>query len=540
MLSCYVCATAVGWILRMREHVLLRLLVAATVSHLLVGVAAAQTLPRAHDGRPNLEGIWMAVNRAAYDLEDHTARHDRPAGRSVVDEGAIPYQPWAAEQRQVNFENRATADPLASCFLPGVPRVMALEYPFHILQTDEHVAITFEWQQVHRLVYIDTEPPLYAGVESWMGNSRGRWDGDVLVVEVTDQNDQTWLDAAGNFHSNAMHVTERYSLRDADTIDYEATIDDPQVFTRPWTLRMVLKRQAHLDRILEYQCQAEKSEANGDFERDVRSWYPAPIPAENAPFDADAGARPPVPATPPDVPRLADGSPDISGYFMADAGGANYGLEARARDGLMPPSRGQVVDPIDGTLPYQDWARTERIDRALPHRGYDDPTAHCFLAGVPRSHYVPAPFFVVQSGDHIVVLHERMSWRHIFLDGRDFLPDRIRLWQGHSVGRWDGDTLVVESRNFNGKAWLNEIGDVVTHAQTVVETFTPIAQDQVIYRATVSDPIAYTRPWTIEMPFNRSDDELLEVACLEDNGDLQHLKDVRDEYRAGQGQGERS
>ncbi len=540
MLSCYVCATAVGWILHMREHVLLRLLVAAAVSHLLVGIAAAQTLPRAQDGRPNLQGIWMAVNRAAHDLEDHAARHDMPAGLSVVDGGAIPYQSWAAERRQVNFDNRATADPLGNCFLPGVPRVMALEHPFHILQTDGHVAITFEWQQVHRLVYIDTEPPRYAGVESWMGNSRGRWDGDVLVVEVTDQNDQTWLDAAGNFHSNAMHVTERYSLRDADTIDYEATIDDPEVFTTPWTLRLVLKRQTHLGRILEYQCQAEKSEANGDFERDVRTWYPAPIPAENAPFDADAGAQLPVPATPPDVPRLADGSPDISGYFMADAGGANYGLEAREREALMPPSRGQVVDPIDGTLPYQDWARAERIDRELPHRGYDDPTAHCFLAGVPRSHYVPAPFFVVQGEDHIVVLHERMSWRHIFLDGRDFLPDRIRLWQGHSVGRWEGDTLVVESRNFNGKAWLNELGDVVTHAQTVVETFTPVAQDQVIYRATVSDPIAYTRPWTIEMPFNRSDDELLEVACLEDNSDLQHLKDVRDEYRAGQGQGERS
>ena len=542
MLPCYVSANAFHWILLMTEHMFPRILVAATASYLLVGVAAAQTLPRAQDGRPNLQGIWMAVDRAAYDLEDHPARHDMPAGRSVVDEMAIPYQPWAAEQRRANFENRATADPLASCFLPGVPRVMALEYPFHVFQTDEHVAITFEWQQVHRLVYIDTEPPRYAGVESWMGNSRGHWEDDVLVVTVTDQNDRTWLDAAGNFHSNAIHVVERYSLRDADTIDYEATIDDPQVFMRPWTLRLTLKRQTHLDRILEYQCQAEKEEANGDFERDERTWYPAPIPPENAPFDADAGAQLPLPAPPPpsDLPRLADGSPDISGYFMADAGGANYGLEARERDNLTPPSRGQVVDPIDGTLPYQAWARAERIDRELPHRGYDDPTAHCFLAGVPRSTYVPAPFYVLQPDGYIVLLHERMSWRQIFMDDRDFLPDDIRLWQGHSVGRWDGDTLVVESRNFNGKVWLNEVGDVVTHAHTVVETFTPVAPNQVIYRATVSDPIAYTRPWTIEMPLNRSDDELLEVACLEDNGDLQHLKDVRDEYRAGQTQGDRS
>ena len=123
------------------------------------------------------------------------------------------------------------------------------------------------------------------------------------------------------------------------------------------------------------------------------------------------------------------------------------------------------------------------------------------------------------------------------MDGREHPPDEIRLWQGSSVGRWEGDTLVVESQNFNGKAWLNETGDVISHAQTVVETFTPVSATQVIYRATVSDPIAYTRPWTIEIPFNRDDQELLEVACLEDNGDLQHLKDVRDAYRARQSQG---
>lgn len=538
LLACYVSPRALDRVSLMMKYSFLTVWVATALSYSLVGVAAAQTLSVAGDGRANLQGIWMAVNRAAYDLEDHPARHDMPAGRSVVDGGTIPYQPWAAEQRQANFETRATADPLESCFLPGVPRVMALEHPFHIFQTDEHVAITFGWQQVYRLVYIDTEPPLYAGVESWMGNSRGRWEDDVLVVTVTDQNDRTWLDAAGNFHSNAMHVTERYSLRDADTIDYEATIDDPEVFTRPWALRLVLKRQTQLDRILEYQCQAEKEEANGDFERDERTWYPAPIPADNVPFDADAGGQLPVLASLPDVPRLADGSPDISGYYLADAGGANYGLEARESDDLMPPSRGQVIDPADGTLPYRAWARAEQIDRGFPHRGYDDPTAHCFVAGVPRSTYVPAPFYVLQPEGHVVLLHERMSWRQVFLDGRGFLPDPIRLWQGHSVGRWDGDTLVVESRNFNGKAWLNEFGDVVTHAQTVVETFTPVAPNQVIYRAMVADPIAYTRPWTIEMPLNRSDDELLEVACLEDNRDLQHLREVRDEFRATQRQGD--
>jgi hypothetical protein len=129
-----------------------------------------------------------------------------------------------------------------------------------------------------------------------------------------------------------------------------------------------------------------------------------------------------------------------------------------------------------------------------------------------------------------------MSWRQIRLNDDEFLPDSMRLWMGDSIGRWENDQLIVESRNFNGKAWLNEAGDVVSHAQTVVETFTPVADGRIIYRATVADPIPYTRPWTIEMPFNRMDEQLLEVACLEDNNDLQHLRDVRDEWRAEHGQ----
>jgi len=503
---------------------------------LVAGAASAQTLPRTADGKPNLQGIWQVQNRAAYDLEDHVARHDMPAGQGVVVGGKIPYQPWALEQKLANFAARASADPLANCYLPGVPRIMTLDYPFHIFQTPEHVAITFEWSQVHRLIYTNGEPPLYAGIESWMGDSRGRWEGDVLVVEVTDQNDRTWFDAAGNFHSAALRLTERYSLSDADTIDYEVTFDDPNVFTRPWAIRMQLHRQKSMDRILEYQCQAEAEEASGDFEREARTWYPAPLPADNVPFDAAAGVELPALTTPADIPRHADGTPDLTGYYMADGGGANYGLEAEDREILTPSSRGVVIDPIDGRLPYQAWARAERIERELPHRGYDDPTAHCFVAGIPRSHYVPAPFQILQPPGYVVVLHERMSWRQIPLDGRAHLPDHMRLWQGDSVGRWDGDTLVVETTNLNGKAWLNEVGDVASHAQTVVETFTPVGADELIYRATVSDPIAYTRPWTIEIPVHRRTDELLEVACHEDNADLQHLKDVRDEYRASQNQ----
>lgn len=236
---------------------------------------ASQNIPRMADGRPNLQGIWQVRNRASYDLKDHVARHGIPAGRGVVEGNEIPYQPWAATKKAENFANRATADPLAHCYLPGVPRIMYMEWPFQIFQTPTHVAMTFEWTQVHRLIYTNgSKPP--EGLEFWMGDSRGRWEGDTLVVEVTDHNDRTWFDMAGNFHSEALKVVERYRLLDADTLLYEATIEDPKVFTRPWTISMPMYRHRNMRRLLEYQCQAEKEEAAGDFERDPRTWYPKP------------------------------------------------------------------------------------------------------------------------------------------------------------------------------------------------------------------------------------------------------------------------
>ena len=243
-----------------------------------------------------------------------------------------------------------------------------------------------------------------------------------------------------------------------------------------------------------------------------------------------AAPQPPRPKPAP-IRRAADGKPDISGVYLPDAGGANYGLERHPQDFLTPEGRGILIDPPDGKLPMQDWAKAELKSRALPERGYDDPTAHCFVAGVPRSMYVPSPLQILQPPGHVVLLFERMSWRTIPLDGRPHIADTIRLWQGDSVGRWEGDTLVVETKNLNGKTWLNEVGEIVSHAETVVERFIPVDADKVTYRATVTDPLVYTRPWTIEVPLNRMQDELLEVACHEDNQDLQHLKEIRDAAR---------
>ena len=237
--------------------------------------AKPAALPRTADGKPNLHGIWQVRNRAAYGLEDHVARHGMPAGRSVVEGGTIPYQDWALEKRDENFANRVKLDPLNECFLPGLPRIMYMEFPFQIFQTPTHIGITFEWTQVFRLIYTNGSKHVQ-DIEFWMGDPRGRWEGDTLVVEVTNFNDKTWFDMAGNFHSEALKVEERFTMLDADTIRYEATMTDPKVFTRPWTISMPLYRHKDMPRLLEYQCQAEAEEARGDFPREPRTWVPKP------------------------------------------------------------------------------------------------------------------------------------------------------------------------------------------------------------------------------------------------------------------------
>ena len=249
----------------------------AAVALVAAASVAAQSapIPRMADGHPNLQGIWQVRNRASYDLEDHVARDGMPAGRSVVEGNTIPYQPWAAARKAENFAKRATADPLNSCYMPGVPRIMYMEWPFQIVQTRDHIAMTFEWQQVHRLIYVNGSRPAQP-IEFWMGDSRGRWEGDTLVVQVTNHNDRTWFDMAGNFHTEALKVEERYTLADADTLRYEATINDPKVFTRPWKMAMPFYRIKGMERLLEYQCEAEKEEASGDLERDPKTWYSKP------------------------------------------------------------------------------------------------------------------------------------------------------------------------------------------------------------------------------------------------------------------------
>lgn len=238
----------------------------AVVTLLSPGIALGQTSwtpPRTRDGKADLQGIWQAVNAAAWNLEEHAGSLGVPAGRTVVDGGEIPYQPWARERQRENFANRTNADPEASCFLPGVPRATYLGLPFQIFQTPQFVSILYEYGHAYRVIHMDgSQHP--EGIDFWMGDSRGHWDGDTLVVDVANFNGQTWLDRAGNFHSEALRVVERYTPIGPDHIQYEATLTDPKVYTRPWKMSMVLYRRKDPNvQILEYECPAYLEDARG-------------------------------------------------------------------------------------------------------------------------------------------------------------------------------------------------------------------------------------------------------------------------------------
>jgi len=244
----------------------------------LTGAAqeTAYRAPRAANGKPDLNGIWQALNTANYDIEAHMARPAMavrpgpygpvpaapvlalgavgavPPGMGVV-EGAIPYRPEALARKKENQENWLTLDPEIRCYLPGVPRATYMPYPFQILQSADAIFIAYEYAGAVRDIYLKDPGP--APVESWMGQSVGRWDGETLVVDVTGFNDRTWFDRSGNFHSDELHVVERYTRTSPDVMWYEATIEDPKVFTRPWKMSMPLyRRQEKNAQLMDFKC----------------------------------------------------------------------------------------------------------------------------------------------------------------------------------------------------------------------------------------------------------------------------------------------
>jgi len=256
-------------------------------------------VPRRTDGKPDFTGIWQANNNAHWDLLTHAARpivaqhgvyKDVPVlAAPVVALGAIgwvppdvgvvggdeiPYQPWAAQRKKENVDNWLDRDPEIRCYLPGVPRAMYMPYKFQIIQGTSKIMMIFEFAGAQRTIHLDEVNPYPA--EAYMGHSVARWEGDTLVVDVSSFTAQTWFDRAGNFHSDALHVVERYTPISRDAFRYEATIEDPKVFTRPWKISMPIYRRLEANvQLMEFRCQEMAEEtALGHLRRQqlVRRW----------------------------------------------------------------------------------------------------------------------------------------------------------------------------------------------------------------------------------------------------------------------------
>jgi hypothetical protein len=206
-------------------------------------MAAEQKIPRLPSGKPDFSGIWQTTSPADYDLEPHAGRRDAPPGAGVVEGGTIPYLPEALAQRKRNFDRRAALDPRLKCWVLGVPRNVYYPEPFQIFERDRDLTLLHQFGHQVRTIHTNgTLHPLEQDQGLFLGDSRGHWEGDTLVVDVTDFIDETWLDRAGNFHSDKLHVVERWKYLDANTIEYRAQLTDPEVYSRPWNITVNLFR----------------------------------------------------------------------------------------------------------------------------------------------------------------------------------------------------------------------------------------------------------------------------------------------------------
>ena len=216
------------------------------------------------DGNPNLNGIWQALGSANWNVEGHSAEAGPvvsmgalgaiPGGLGIVEGGEIPYQPWALEKRLQNKADWLKLDPVVKCYMPGVPRATYMPFPFQIVQTPDHILVAYEFASASRVIYMN-QPDFEHPGDAWMGHSRGRWEGESLVVDVTNHVPDTWFDSAGNFHSESLKVVERYTLIGPNHLMYEATIEDENVFTRPWKIKLPLYRRMDENmQLLEFKC----------------------------------------------------------------------------------------------------------------------------------------------------------------------------------------------------------------------------------------------------------------------------------------------
>jgi len=228
--------------------------------------AAPAARPARIAGHPNMNGVWQAMGSAYWNLEDHSASATQfwqlgaigaiPAGQSVITDpanGVIPYTPAALKKRDELRAGWPKSDPEAKCYMAGIPRSNYMPYPFQIVQGQKDILFVYEYASSNRIVHMSnhTEAP----VDSWMGWSNGKWDGDTLAITVNGFNDSTWFDRSGNHHTESLTVDERFTMQGDNVLIYEATMTDPKTFTRPWKIRMPLYRRLEPNvQLLEFKC----------------------------------------------------------------------------------------------------------------------------------------------------------------------------------------------------------------------------------------------------------------------------------------------
>jgi hypothetical protein len=429
-----------------------------------------------------------------------------------------------AGRRDWDTYDAANGDYTGSCLPFGFTRSMNAPNPFQIVQDGGLVVFLFEVGNWFHVVAADRRghPPEIS--PTWYGHSIGRWDGDTLVVDTVGFNGYTRLDTVGHPHSDALHLVQTFRLTDADHIAYTVTVDDPRFYTRPWTNQRVLTRQK--GDLIEYSCEENNKDLR---EGHIKAWTLPPNPPAAFRIARPSSEAPPPPAAPADRRlRRPDGSPDLSGVwqrpYVPDMSTHGRG-----------PALGYAEPPFspDDTAERRESLRRQGHHRDLPltpagledWKTYDpadgDYTGSCLPFGLSRSINSPLPLQIVQTEQYIALLFEQNTWFHVVaIDGRGHPKALEPTWFGHSVGRWDDDTLVVDTVGFNGHTRLDTVGHPHSPALHMVQTFRRTDANHLAYSVTIDDPKAYTKPWTNERTFTRLDGDLLEYSCEENNRDL--------------------
>ena len=427
----------------------------------------------------------------------------------------------------------------------GVPRTTYLPAPFQIVQSPGSLAMVYQDNHSFRIVYSDKKPHI-EGIDYWMGDSRGHWDGNTFVVDVTSLNADTWFDAAGNHHGDNMHVVERYTMTGPKTMQYEAKIDDPDTFTRTWTIRLTLDRAKPGTRIIEDECLDDENgirhRISPDDPRslqhnDYSRWdkLAANVPHESLALPADPPIEEIKPG--PNLPRLPDGHPDLNGLWMrvmsfggargAGGRGASTSLDLGGLAARTPPpgsdDSGDFKSAGVPKVPYTAAGFLEMEWRGM--HDFLDGEPRCHLAGVPRAaQQPPDPHQIIQDDGYFTILYEYVHEPRIIpIDGSSH-PKNYWAWDGDSRAHWDGDTLVVDFANSNGRTWLDMMGNFVDENEHVVERYTLIDVDTMNYEATITDPVIFSKSWTMHFIVKRQPDtnQVLEHACVEGEQDRQH------------------